>query len=740
MPIRKILYIIPFLFLMLLFPINAGELKGTGSGTTEAEALAKARENLVSSMGISVTYTQVTSRSADGKGKNQTESYSSQSIQSASFDLLGAEEETVKKGKTYTATVTVPESSARLYASKLRELQADIERVFAAIERDRENASLQAYGLLSELAGDFEACRSVLQHLSPDSIEASLTASVSSAIADGLYSSSLEKSMNSDSMIIDDLKRQEELSIISESGKQLLREATERLEETRKRQEELARKRKDVLDDRLRSLSSSFEKNAMGIGSFRASSEGGDLEKLSALMAEAESRRRTYAAILGDLFTKLRELQDLRDEQVTESDAEIMNAPYEKIDYVDGEVSKEAEEWRVKKAQAEKRRIWREFSGAGTGLVERYMKELESAEKATLKVLDEIVDKNWTLSSSSPGFSFTVLRPDLEKGVILCSCSAVIADSLLEMEVAPDYRSITGKYQPSMSFVYDYEEYRSEMAAWYELLTEYPELFDIKIDVTIRADGSEYLFDIGSCSIRRRDTGKYIYRTEDSDETRAIKYSADVRVDDYSWIMSFSSIVDTERFVNEEGTEGRRLSYRPVVDEGYKEPRKNNFRNNLILESGFAPFLSLNGNGNGIRMEASFMLFAGSNVITGVTAATEFLSIPGADKLDLAAPIFLHLGYYYPLRPKSGFYFIASGGPCIVSIPTGEVRMEAGEEKREFTSETTFACALEAGFMFRTEIEENALSHRMGLFAYANMKHGLNVGFAYRLGIPCSMY
>lgn len=733
MLIRKILYIIPFLFL-LLFPINAGELKGIGTGATESEAITEARKDLISSIGISVTYTQVTSRSTGGEGKEQMESFSSQSIQSASFDLLGVVEETQKEGKTYTATVTIPSSSARLYIAKAHELHSDIERVFAAIEKDRDNASLQAYSLLSTLTGDFEACRSVIQHLSPESPEALMTASVSSAIADSLYSAFLEKSINSDSMTIDDLKRQEELSIISENGRELLMEATARLEETRKQRDELASKRKDILDEKIKSLSASFEEKAINVGKFRTEKGSGDLEKVSALIGEAESRRKTYAALQDDLFSKLNKILKLRYEQIEKAKEEIMNAPYESIDYVDGKVSKEAEEWREKKLRSTKERISAEFSGSGTELVEKYMKELESAEKATVKIINQLSNKMWTLSSSSPGFTFTVLRPDLEKGIIVCSCSVIIANSVIETEIAPDYSSITGKRQPSMTSVLEYEEYRSEMGVWYELFTEYPELFDIEIDVKIRANGTDYVFDILSCRIKRKDNGKYIYRAYELNENRSVKYSTPVRVDDYSWVLSYSLIVDTEKFVNESGIKGKRLSYVPSVDEGYKEPRKNLFKNSLILETGLAPLSFLNGKGQSIRLETSVLTFAGRSLITGFTCGPEFLSTSESDNLVISTPILLNFGYYYPATSKNGFYIMASGGPCIISNAAGDKDLHGIGSSSKDTREFTFAGALETGFVFMSKINDSILSHRIGIFSYMNIKHGTAIGVAYRLG------
>ena len=229
---------------LLLPAIAFAAITGTGTGLTEAEAYSDAL--LALSKQVSVSFTGIDYDTTSVSNNELTNSeYTTRNLSATSVDYFGLEVLTKETETGYEVTLTIPDSAASLYKTRLEELQIDINSLKKVIDAGNDELKLSNLPSLYKLVKDYEANRSILTRLDSNYSPKALSVGSASGIKaqyDALYSAQSQK----DNLKLQEYDHKVALGILSSESEKLYQE---KLKEIEQRQAEYSEMKKIAEDN-----------------------------------------------------------------------------------------------------------------------------------------------------------------------------------------------------------------------------------------------------------------------------------------------------------------------------------------------------------------------------------------------------------------------------------------------------------------------------------------------------------
>ena len=217
------------LLTLLSFPVFSDDIKETGHGRSEAEAIAAADSLLAQRIATNTASEQHTIISDDGE--TAISYFSLNAVTTYDTDFLGAILTTKEEEDgSWSATKTIPESSLPLYESKVQESASIINGIWNDIERDG-TIDRESYTRLSAQLSVYEVNSIIMRMLNPNADIPSVP--TNSTDVEALYQSSLEKESNLRATTVRELQLQSEMGIITAESQRELNKAISDLAESR---------------------------------------------------------------------------------------------------------------------------------------------------------------------------------------------------------------------------------------------------------------------------------------------------------------------------------------------------------------------------------------------------------------------------------------------------------------------------------------------------------------------------
>lgn len=539
--------------LCFLLPVIAlyADVSGIGYGTTETAALDNARENLISSFSLNISSVTLTSSKDDGSGASQ-DSLQSMSMQSTSFNILGAVEKTEKqKDGTYKATTTIPSSAVALYENQLKVLYRDVESLVGQSEKTTDDDARKTIFLrLSSLLRQYEVYQTVVLTLDPSSSVGARIAPIGRASVESALSQILVKENNNADITILDLQQRAEYGILSLEGQAELDAALKTIEENRIMAEAIEKQKMADLElkreEFLAEMQLAVDSLQQNITNQSVMAEAAGEMSLSSVLNKIEANRETFMAVKNSMDESLATIEDAYDSEAAALSEEIMSRPYPAGDTYNGVPTQSAVENRRKLVEVELQTLWEPYSEKANAVYKEGFSKLCVIADYANDYIDLINGKIFTASSISPEVStkieYYVPSAELWSGI----ATVTLGNKSIDLYFKIPYEAWTGEKVPSSSSIAAYESYVDTTEDWTQLMNDYSQLFTITFSFSVEAKkDTSYEITFTKYSITRNDTGNVVFE-EYINQKNSIDYDNNVSFDDFSVIND--SLVDYSLF------------------------------------------------------------------------------------------------------------------------------------------------------------------------------------------------
>lgn len=535
--LKKTSVIILLLLPVILIPLHASNIKGTGTGKTEAEALQNSRADCIQNISVSVISAQdFITASKDGVISNDM---TAQTYQYATMELIGKQESVKLVKGVYHAETVIPESSAPAYATRVNETWKDASEMKKSIDAKGNNVSSGEYLELLTVLKEFDAYRSAVSLLDPKLPEAMKESVCGMAMIESLYRSTLQKESNGLEMTVEDLERKMKLGILEEEGEKRLEEARKNLAVARQKQEEEKSRQEKEYATRMTALQQQIKISVENMPKHEIAED--ITQSLSSLFNSIEADRSAFSTVMSTLRQKLATLENERKTAVRETEDSYNRIPLGERTVKNGKVYYDnlpedfVLEQRKVNRQSAISKINDSYKISATDVYNEYfplMKEIRDHAGENMARLNSLT---FVFSTDSEGVNAWINDMDYQNCRVMAKCALPIGDTVLTVDLTFPFRDfivdefisptdiqklnlIANKRNTYSDFSAspDFQEtYMTAFGTWYRLVSEYPELFSITIDMHLKTEGShKYTVYIDGYTIYRNTEGgsKEIYR------------------------------------------------------------------------------------------------------------------------------------------------------------------------------------------------------------------------------------
>lgn len=517
--------------------LSAADIIGKGYGETEEEALRNSRADCISSISVNIIYAQTfTTTEKDGAVSNEmaTDNYTF-----ASMELIGKKEKVEKVKDGYKATTTIPSSSAPAYATRVNETRRDAKALKEEAERKGDNATSDDYLALIAILKEFNAYRAAVAILNPALPEASFESVCTIAMAESLYRSTLQKESNGLEMQVKDLERRMKLGLLEEEGEQKLSEVKKLLDEARNKQKEERERQEKEYSARMTALQQQVKITVENLPTPEIKDDTS--ESLEGLINAIEADRSAFFSVMTTLRQKLSDIEQERKNAAREIERSYNTKPLGERTVKDGKVYYDnlpenfVLEQRNLNRQTAVDKSNKSYRISATEIYNEYFPILKELRTHAGQNMAKLNSSSFVFTTASEGVNAWISDMDYQYCSVMAKCILPVGDKMLTVDLIFPFRefikdeftdpedvhilnNISNRYI-SYSYYSDRPEiqqkYMRAFGTWYKIVSEYPELFSVKLDVRVINDGShKYIVYINGYTIYRNTEGlsQEIYR------------------------------------------------------------------------------------------------------------------------------------------------------------------------------------------------------------------------------------
>ena len=293
------------LFAVLMLPVFLfAAITGTGIGKTEKEAYNDALLTLGKQ--VSVSFTGIDFETTSVSNNELTESeYTTRNLASSSVEFFGLESSTKKTADGYEVTLTIPDSAAGLYKTRLDELEVDINSLKKVVDSGNDEIKLKNLPSLYKLVTNYEAYRSIVVKLDSSFVPKALSTGSSAGIKaqySALYSSQSQK----DNLTLQQYNYEVDLGIITADSEKIYQDSLKEIEQRQKEYLEMQRLISDSFEQKAAELE--LQVSSMRDSLQSAASDVKGLEgavTISGVINSVEAYKNSFADFKKELDSKL---------------------------------------------------------------------------------------------------------------------------------------------------------------------------------------------------------------------------------------------------------------------------------------------------------------------------------------------------------------------------------------------------------------------------------------------------
>lgn len=293
------------LFAVLMLPVFLfAAITGTGIGKTEKEAYNDALLTLGKQ--VSVSFTGIDFETTSVSNNELTESeYTTRNLASSSVEFFGLESSTKKTADGYEVTLTIPDSAAGLYKTRLDELEVDINSLKKVVDSGNDEIKLKNLPSLYKLVTNYEAYRSIVVKLDSSFVPKALSTGSSAGIKaqySALYSSQSQK----DNLTLQQYNYEVALGIITADSEKIYQDSLKEIEQRQKEYLEMQRLISDSFEQKAAELE--LQVSSMRDSLQSAASDVKGLEgavTISGVINSVEAYKNSFADFKKELDSKL---------------------------------------------------------------------------------------------------------------------------------------------------------------------------------------------------------------------------------------------------------------------------------------------------------------------------------------------------------------------------------------------------------------------------------------------------
>lgn len=519
---KKHLILCIFTILFSLVSLSAADIVITAEGSSRDEAIANAYDSLTSSFAVTVSSTTTISTVDDGSSSSDIMS-SDVSIRSQNeFPYVNVN--TVRDGKIYKTTLTIPTTAAPAYMEKLREVAAEVSynnQLYSSLESSRDkafnlNAQMKGYTLYSSY-------KTILSLLGTDT--SSIQQLPSSYFAIEQQYSSVINDYANELNAAQIAYSSGDLSVSAKESREMLDQIAAQQAEVQKIKDQIAAEQKKKQDEILANSSAETSRVVQDLQALadknRANLESKNAESATAqeLIEAIEANKKEFVNLNNTLQQRINEstkrLTDERDEQIEE----IWNREYRSAELSGGVPTTKALEQRNAEVEALTKKYASLISDADKELRKSIDKQMNEYQKQINKQVKELEKKTFKYNSVNDADNLIVYT-DVYDGKAGGWPYAVYVKFLtkdLFVNGFITYDKFTGKTY-NLNNNSQYNKYLEEIET-YELFLSTGKALKADIEYTVEADtkqNSTYNFYINSIKISRLDNDDVIYSAEGS--------------------------------------------------------------------------------------------------------------------------------------------------------------------------------------------------------------------------------
>lgn len=558
-----------------MFSLSAKAITGTGTGATRDEAIENSRRECISLISFDFTSSQIFSTREDGTSEKRSMEITNH--QYMTVELIGAETDVQFRNGKYEATTTIPEASSPLYATKAKEALKDISTLKGQVDAKGATAASDDYLVLLNTLKKFEQYRTIVGLLNPEDPVKNLIPEFSTAMIESLYRSSLEKEMNGLELTVQDLEQQARLGILEAEGRRRLEEARKSLEETRKKQEEQRLRRQEEISLRMTALEEIVKMSLEDLPAY--SSEETETDSVTSLINSIEADRSAFGKYMETVKHELGSIKNQYETSVREVSEQFDRQPLGTRTERGGVVyyNNIPEALALEQRNLEKQDIIREMENNcrvnATQIYNSRFPTLKEIRTHAGDLLSKLVSRTFTFSTDNDGITAYIKDADYENCNYIGTCNLTVGGKVVSMDFiipAEEFvitelsdQNVIALVNKLADGTMDYETFKKNRGVldyinafqnWYSLLSVYPELFAVSMNVRVSTDGSpSYTLVIDSYSVYRNGkdgrTSIYTNETDTSFRTRYVNHS------DFSYETGFeNTLLDMDAVLRDDST------------------------------------------------------------------------------------------------------------------------------------------------------------------------------------------
>ena len=501
---RKNIFLISLLML-ILSPLIAVDFTATGYGSSINEAREDAQNSLVSQISTEVSVMISTSVYDDSK-ETHSDEFNQVSLHNSGLTLMGTvyEKPQIRDDGLYEITIVLPASSAPLYYDRLSSLFAEIDDLYAGLERleDIDSVSYAGFDQLTDLLTEYESCRVVAT---------SLDRSRAGELEELPVSKSQVEALRNAKVFAEESRLQERIDSFDLSETYgLLTEENE--EERAKLEEQLAMLRSEN-EERMRKIHEETLLKLRGIGYGELSdpdvAEDGSYADISRSLDAIDRQIQGVGILKQAIVSSMSEICSEYQEACDEYRRTEMSKPYSEIDLDDaGKPTREAVYIRSAGVSQEiAMDIQPLYTEEASSRFTEYMDRIVMSLDTIADMADGIIGQRFRITSLQPELSVAVtgFKDDSFIGYALLSHG----EDEMQIDFSIPYTAWMGEAIPDYrTNRVEYEDYRFIASQWLNILKDNPAMILVELDMRINYDPVEHIMFLyaDSYSITRLDT------------------------------------------------------------------------------------------------------------------------------------------------------------------------------------------------------------------------------------------
>ena len=474
---------------LLLPAIAFAAITGTGTGLTEAEAYSDAL--LALSKQVSVSFTGIDYDTTSVSNNELTNSeYTTRNLSATSVDYFGLEVSTKATETGYEVTLTIPDSAASLYKTRLDELQIDINSLKKVIDAGNDEVKLSNLPSLYKLVKDYEANRSILTRLDSNYSPKALSTGSSSGIKaqyDALYSAQSQK----DNLTLQEYNYKVALGILTSESEKVYQEAFKEIEQRQAEHSEMKKIAEDNYAQKAAELELQF--SAMK-ESLLTTKEASEILTLSSAINSIEAYKILFSNYKKELDSNLGVFQR---QYKTERNNLVRKALTQAVtdsDWENGKLKSGSKTQIQNAVRKEVSTMLGEYQQSAVSLYSAGFMVLKQIVQNANEAIKETCEKTITISSASdPSLKVSVDTKSFTNNSWEAMATLDIYGYTFEIPFTIGYQAWTGE-SAAIDSIDARINFNKMKASWESLLAEYANqamevVLTLKIQTDLETDG-----------------------------------------------------------------------------------------------------------------------------------------------------------------------------------------------------------------------------------------------------------